>query len=277
MSNKNNNQLATINGGNAISVLSSAISGIADSLGYKPTYVEVDEDGKSLVPIYDSENKCIIESREELPADVRDAVNEINALGSLSDISGVYLAKAVYQLAEYAENNGFSSVGKFVSEMIPRIKANYANQLYNVAKSFLDIAEDGTPSWKYDFCKGCSVSNLALIMPLVNKSESVEDFIADYIDSGKIHPRKVQSKLKEELSALSSKDSKGKDSKGKDSKGKDSEGNGNTASLESAWAMVRTAVLEGKWDTDEFMAVLTDSIRVLDTAVELVARGDENK
>ena len=268
MSNKNN-QLSTINGGNAISVLSNAISGVAESLGYKPNYVEVDEEGKSLVPIYDSENKCVIETREELPADVRDAVNEINALGSLSDISGVYLAKAVYQLADYAENNGFSSVGKFVSEMIPRIKANYANQLYNVAKAFLSIADDGTPSWKYDFCKGCSVSNLALIMPLVNKSESVDDFITEYINSGKIHPRKVQSKLKEELSDLSGKDSKSKDSKdSKDSKG--------TMSLESAWAMVRTAVLEGKWNTEDFEEMLKDSVKTLDTAIELLT-GEEQE
>ena len=226
----------SITGVNVVSEMSNALTSVAENLGYKPNKLELDENGKALVPIYDSENKCVIESLEKLPENVVKAVNDINALKSLEDISGVYLASAVYDLANFAENNGFSSVGKFVSEMIPRIKANYANQLYNVAKTFLAYDESGAPIWAYEFCKACNVSNLALLMPLVNKCGSVDAFIESYIDTDLVHPRKPQKKLVDELRAISGKDeskSKSKESKSKDdSKSKE-------ISISTAWAMVR--------------------------------------
>ena len=230
-----------INGANVVSEMSNALTSVAENLGYKPNKLELDENGKALVPIYDSENKCVIESLEKLPENVVKAVNDINALKSLEDISGVYLASAVYDLANFAENNGFSSVGKFVSEMIPRIKANYANQLYNVAKTFLEYDESGAPRWAYEFCKACNVSNLALLMPLVNKCGSVESFIELYIDTDLVHPRKPQKKLAEELKAINGKDESKSKSKSKSKS--ESESENKELSLETAWAKVREELL----------------------------------
>ena len=254
-----------INGANVVSEMSNALTSVAENLGYKPNKLELDENGKALVPIYDSENKCVIESLEKLPENVVKAVNDINALKSLEDISGVYLASAVYDLANFAENNGFSSVGKFVSEMIPRIKANYANQLYNVAKAFLKYDESGAPMWAYEFCKGCNVSNLALLMPLVNKSGSVEAFIETYIDTDMIHPRKAQKKLADELKAIN-----GKDSKGKDSKGKEGESTNTELSLETAWALVREKVLAYELNDSEATVSRDNAVKAIDIMIDMI-------
>lgn len=259
-----------INGANVVSEMSNALTSVAENLGYKPNKLELDENGKALVPIYDSENKCVIESLEKLPDNVVKAVNDINALKSLEDISGVYLASAVYDLANFAENNGFSSVGKFVSEMIPRIKANYANQLYNVAKTFLDYDDNGAPRWSYDFCKACNVSNLALLMPLVNKCGSVQSFIETYIDTDMIHPRKPQKKLAEELKAINGKDESKSKSKSKSKS--ESESENKELSLETAWSLVREKVLAYELNDDEATTSRDNAIKAIDIILDLMSR-----
>ena len=274
--NTENNALVTINGGNAISVLSTALASVADKLGYKTNTIEVDDEGKALVPVYSSDEKCVIEKRVKMPENIRKSINEINALGTLDDIKGVYLAKAIYELATFAENNGYNSVGKFVSEMIPRIKANYANQLYNVAKSFLSIAEDGTPSWKYDFCEGVCVSNLALLMPLVNKSGSVEQFITDYIDTDKIHPDKAQNKLKDELSTLSGNGTSKKSGKKSGKKSDNDSDSDNKLDAYTAWALVRTKLLETTLTDDNANEMKSTSVAFIDAVMSALQESEKD-
>lgn len=200
MASKDKNTLVTVNENTALSGMVANLTSTLSSLGYEHQTTERNEKGETAVVVLDNETGGNMEIMEKL------SETEFNALKTLRDLSAfqtmerVVVAWKCYELKDYAKNNNFKSVGALVETNVKGLSAVTVNQYCRVAELFLTLPNGcDVPVWKYDWCKGVSITNLVQSLALVKKSGSPEQFYTDYIESGKLHLRASLSTLKGDI------------------------------------------------------------------------------
>lgn len=233
---ENNKALATLNN----TSLSTALNTSLSDYGYSTSRLDRDENGDILVTVKDADNKG-----ETLvtPIHMNDsAVSTLDSFAAFMDfdkLSTLFKCYHVWHAAPIAKDNGFRSVGEFLS-MNFGLKAGTINQYYRIAAKCLDCTGD-KPVFKYEWLKGVAVTNINQCLSLMDKCDSMEDFKAKYIDTEMLHLRKPLSQLKAEIDVIAGKtDKQAKQASeaGEASATEASKPASNTVSIETAWSMV---------------------------------------
>lgn len=167
---------------------------------------------KYTLTLKSEDGKASVISEVELSDNASESVDTIGALRNMKKTATIADAWNIAKLRKTAKNNGFKSVGEFVSTQFPSIDARYANQLANTADAFL-TENDGKVCYKYSWCDGVDISNLNFIMGTWNKyndgkaTPDAAGFYNEYIkpdenDNMKLPIRASQNEIKKAVSAL---------------------------------------------------------------------------
>lgn len=247
MSKKSNEVMVSSN--NGLATITANLESYAGKLGYEMLHTVRENDGKVAVAIYDKDGKEVCTSLENMSDSNLESLQFIESITNFDDVSPVLVAWHILQLRDFAEKCGFGSVGAFVSEQIHgKKKANYCNQLANVAEKFLEIKEGDTlPTFKYAWCEHVPVSNLALILGEYNKCGDEPTFRERFIECDDPLCLRNQNKLKEQLKEVRGTASKPK--KSTDSGEQGEQGEHDITTL-TAWAIVREFLLSVEIDSD---------------------------
>lgn len=168
---------------------------------------------KYTLTLKSEDGKASVVSDVELSEKASESVDTIGALRNMKKTATIADAWNIAKLRKTAKNNGFKSVGEFVSTQFPSIDARYANQLANTADAFLTEDVNGNVHYKYTWCEGVDISNLNFIMGTWNKynegksSPDAKGFYDEYIkpdndDNVKLPIRGSQNEIKKAVSAL---------------------------------------------------------------------------
>ena len=193
---------------NALATLASANLGtMLSSLGYDYQTTERDENGATSIVLKDAENGGTFEQGIVLKQDEFTALATLRELQNFDTMKRIVVAWKCYELKSFAKNNGFKSVGELVEMNVKGLSALTVNQYSRVAELFLELPEGAdVPVFRYDWCKGVSITNLVQSLSLVKKCDNdIDRFYTDYIESDKLHLRSTLATLKGELDTINGK------------------------------------------------------------------------
>ena len=222
---------------------------LADNLGYTLLHTQREDDGKVFLPVWNKDEKEVMYVASEVKDAELKSLNDVEDLENWRQMSPVLVAWKCHELRELAVRSGFTSVGAFINKTIPSLSANTANQWANVAKEFMELPEGCTvPAFKYEWCKGVPVSNLALILGEWHKcDEDAEVFEETWLKGDNMLTLRNQNKLKEELKAVRGTSKKG--SSKAQAQAQEQEG-APTVSTASAWADIAETMLKAAKGTE---------------------------
>ena len=209
MGKKENNVVSAVETGapTMLATLAGAgLSGMLSSLGYEYQTTSKDENGATDIVLKDAENGGTFEQALVLKDTEYKALATLRELQGFDTMKRIVVAWKCYELKQFATNNGFKSVGELVEMNVKGLSALTVNQYARVAELFLTLPE-GTdvPAFKYEWCRGVSITNLVQCLSLVKKSGSPESFYEDYIATDKLHLRATLSTLKGDIDTVNGK------------------------------------------------------------------------
>ena len=194
-----NNAIATLTGANLGTMLS--------SLGYDYQTTEKDKNGATSIVLKDAESGGTFEQGIVLKQEEFTALATLRELQNFDTMKRIVVAWKCYELKSFAKNNGFKSVGELVEMNVKGLSALTVNQYARVAELFLELPEGAdVPVFRYDWCKGVSITNLVQSLSLIKKCDNdIDKFYTEYIESDKLHLRSTLATLKGELDTINGK------------------------------------------------------------------------
>ena len=174
---------------------------IKSDLGYVSAELPTDENGAEMIRIKGEDGE-IIDARFTGTVEELEALKNVGTITGFDKQSKVIQCYYISRCASLARNNGFKSVGEFLSLQFDGLDKSTLTQYCKIGEKFVCKDENGVIKFRYEWCKGVSVTNLNQLLGLFNKCENNADFETKYIETGLIHPRSTLSVLKDEIKAI---------------------------------------------------------------------------
>lgn len=188
-----------------------------NNFGFKSSALEEVKKNTYHFNIPTADGKSTMSKDIEVSGKAGEALAKIATVTDLRKLDTIVLAWSSYQLVKVAKNNGFKSIGEMLALNFDGYTPNYINQLKNAAEKFLIDTGNGI-AYRYPWCDGIPITNLALVLGRFNDcdgetdSEKAENFYNKYVkpdeEDNVLLPIANQSELKKAISALNEKDGK---------------------------------------------------------------------